>query len=35
MHEFLIFYAPQLVVVSSILGVFIWGTKGSYFNEHE
>lgn len=27
MHEFLIFYAPLLIVALSIAAVFIWGAK--------
>jgi|GEM_PF-6975244 len=33
MHDFLVFYAPQLIVAVSVLGVFVWGAKGSYFEE--
>lgn len=35
MHNFLVFYAPQLVVAASIIGVFIWGAKGSFFDQNE
>ncbi|CAM3739776.1 cytochrome bd oxidase small subunit CydS [Mesobacillus zeae] len=35
MQDFLIMYAPQLVVLASIIAVFVWGTKSSFFEKLE
>ncbi|WP_407638662.1 cytochrome bd oxidase small subunit CydS [Aneurinibacillus migulanus] len=35
MEQFLITYAPILVVAASIIGVFIWGAKGKFLENIE
>ncbi len=32
MHHFLIMYAPILVVLASLIGVFFWGAKEKKFD---
>ncbi|MFT9847731.1 cytochrome bd oxidase small subunit CydS [Aneurinibacillus sp. REN35] len=35
MEQFMITYAPILVVAFSVIGVFIWGAKGKFLENIE
>lgn len=35
MQEFLIFFAPLLVVVLSLIGLFIWGANTKTFGKNK
>jgi len=33
MEHFLIMYAPQLIVLATIISMFIWGANSSYLED--